>query len=254
MRGEHTIEELAEQLKGYLGCPCTYYPPSNDFQLIDSDFYQARARGKKEGFVPMMVAVDEILLECFTLNSEDKSPAQARQELLSAPLRSGKEFLQEQLRGAKEGWAEADPEFYANWDARVIGEVAGGEGIDRFLSLSDYTGKTIPIILAEIPVKDPWEVFAWLPFGGWNECPAPEEHMAVAKYWFAKFGAVPALMTPDVLEYTIPFGTSVPSWQALDLALEQYAYCNDIVDQGVGTVGRLADGLMKSHNWYFWWD
>ena len=40
----------------------------------------------------------------------------------------------------------------------------------------------------------------------------------------------------------------------LDLALEQYAYCNDIVDQGVETVGRLADGLMKSHNWYFWWD
>ena len=77
---------------------------------------------------------------------------------------------------------------------------------------------------------------------------------AVAKYWFEKYEAVPALMTPDVLEYTIPFGTSVPSWQALDLALEQYAYCNDIVDQGVETVGRLADGLMKSHNWYFWWD
>lgn len=78
--------------------------------------------------------------------------------------------------------------------------------------------------------------------------------MAVAKYWFEKYGAVPALMTPDVLEYTIPFGTSVPSWQALDLALEQYAYCNDIVDQGIGTIGALADGLMKSHNWYFWWD
>ena len=40
----------------------------------------------------------------------------------------------------------------------------------------------------------------------------------------------------------------------LDLALEQYAYCNDIVDQGVETVGRLADGLAKSSYWYFWWD
>lgn len=255
MRGEHTIEEQVEQLKEYLGCPCTYYPPSNDCQLLDSDFYQARARGKKEGFVPMLIAVDELLLECFELNGEDKSAEQARQELLSAPLESGKELLQKWLREAKEGWAEADPEFYANWDAHVIGEVSGGEKIDRFLSLWDYDGKqTIPIVLAEIPVKHPWEVFAYLPFGGWNECPAAEEHMAVAKYWFEKYEAVPALMTPDVLEYTIPFGTSVPSWQALDLALEQYAYCNDIVDQGVETVGRLADGLMKSHNWYFWWD
>lgn len=254
MRGQRTIEEQVEQLKEYLGCSCTYYPPSDDANPLISDFYQARARGKKEGFVPIMVAVDELLLECFAFSSKDKSPAQARQELLSAPLQSGKALLQEWLRGAKEGWAEVDPEFYKNWDARVIGEVAGGEGINSFLSLCDNTGsQVLPIVLAEIPVKAPWEIFAWLPFGGWNECPASEEHMAVAKYWFEKFGAVPALMTPDVLEYTIPFGTSVPSWQALDLALEQYAYCNDIVDQGVETIGRLADGLMKSHNWYFWW-
>ena len=39
-----------------------------------------------------------------------------------------------------------------------------------------------------------------------------------------------------------------------NLALEQYAYCNDIVDQGVETIGRLADGLSKSFYWYFWWD
>ena len=48
-------------------------------------------------------------------------------------------------------------------------------------------------------------------------------------------------------------GTNTPRTPFL-LALEQYAYCNDIVDQGVGTIGALADGLMKSHNWYFWWD
>ena len=253
MKGQHTIEEQVEQLKEYLGCPCAYYPASGDSNVLLSDFAQARARGKEEGFIPMLVAVDEILMECFQFSGEDK--AQARQELLAAPIKSGKELLQEWLRGAKEGWAEVDPEFYANWDARVIGEVAGGDEINRFLSLYDSTGKqTIPIVLAEIPVKNPWEVFAWLTFGGWNECPAPEEHMAVARYWFKKYGAVPALMTPDVLEYTIPFDTSVPSWQALGLALEQYAYCSDIVDQGVGTIGRLADGLTKSHYWYFWWD
>ena len=29
----------------------------------------------------------------------------------------------------------------------------------------------LPLVLAEIPVSRPWEIFAWLPFGGWNECP-----------------------------------------------------------------------------------
>ena len=43
---------------------------------------------------------------------------------------------------------------------------------------------TYPLILAKIPVKNPWELFAWLPFGNWNECPDTPELMAVAKYWF----------------------------------------------------------------------
>ena len=245
MRGQYTIEEQAEQLKEYLGCPCTYFPPMADDQPIMAAYRQARVHGEKEGFLPMLVAVDELLLECL----EDAD--QVRAKLLAAPLESGEEFLQKWLKEIKEELGEDEPDY---WE-QLMGEVSDGEGIDSFLSLRDFNGKkTVPVVLAEIPIKNPWEVFAYLPFGGWNECPAAEEHMAVAKYWFEKYEAVPALMTPDVLEYTIPFGTSVPSRQALDLALEQYAYCNDIVDQGVETVGRLADGLMKSHNWYFWWD
>ena len=251
MRENPTIEEQVEQLKEYLGCPCTYFPSAKDDSSIMEAYYQAPARGKQEGFVPMLVAVDELLLECFELNGEDKSAEQARQELLSAPLESGEEFLQQWLREIKEDLEEDEPGY---WE-QLMGEVSDGEGIDCFLSLRDFNGKkTVPVVLAEIPVKNPWEVFAYLPFGGWNECPTNEEHMAVAKYWFEKYGAVPALMTHDVLEYGLPTVYGIPREQALDLALEQYAYCNDIVDQGVETIGRLADGLSKSFYWYFWWD
>ena len=134
-----------------------------------------------------------------------------------------------------------------------MGEISGGEGIDSFLGLRDFSGsKTMPVLLAEIPAQNPWEVFAWLPFGGWNSCPANEEHMAVSKYWFESYGAVPALMTHDVLEYVLP--APVSREKSVELALEQYAYCADIVDQGVETVGRLADGLAQSTVWFFWWD
>ena len=249
MRGQSTIEEQVEQLKEYLGCPCTYFPSAKDDSSIMEAYYQAQARGKQEGFVPMLVAVDELLLECFELNGEDKSAEQARQELLSAPLESGEEFLQQWLREIKENLEEDEPGY---WE-QLMGEVSDGEGIDRFLSLWDFDGKkTVPVVLAEIPVKHPWEVFAYLPFGGWNECPANEEHMAVAKYWFEKYGAVPALMTHDVLEYSLP--APVSQERAMEVAWEQFTYCSDIVEQGVGTVGRLADGLSKSFYWYFWWD
>ena len=249
MRGQSTIEEQVEQLKEYLGCPCTYFPSTKDDSSIMEAYYQAQARGKQEGFVPMLVAVDELLLECFELNGEDKSAEQARQELLSAPLESGEEFLQQWLREIKEDLEEDEPGY---WE-QLMGEVSDGEGIDCFLSLRDFNGKkTVPVVLAEIPVKNPWEVFAYLPFGGWNECPANEEHMAVAKYWFEKYGAVPALMTHDVLEYSLP--APVSREKAIEVAWEQFTYCSDIVEQGVGTVGRLADGLAKSSCWYFWWD
>ena len=249
MRGQYTIEEQVEQLKEYLGCPCTYFPPMADDRPILDAYRQARARGEKEGFVPMLVAVDEILMECFEISGEDNTTAQLRQELLAVPLGSGKEFLQKWLKEIKEERGEYEP---GDWDD-LVGEVSGGEGIDRFLSLRDFDGKkTVPVVLAEIPVKHPWEVFAWLPFGGWNECPANEDHMAVAKYWFEAYGAVPALMTHDVLEYDLP-APPRPE-QAMELAWEQFTYCSDIVEQGVGTVGALADGLAQSTAWFFWWD
>lgn len=249
MRGQSTIEEQVKQLTEYLGCPCAYFPPAADDGPILDAYRQACARGKKESFVPVLIAVDELLLECFEINGEDKAAEQARQELLAAPLGSGKEFLQKWLKEIKEERGEYEP---GDWED-LVGEVSGGEGIDRFLSLWDFKGKeTVPVVLAEIPVKNPWEIFAYLPFGGWNECPANEDHMAVAKYWFEEYGAVPALMTHDVLEYSLPAPAGTE--RAMELAWEQFTYCSDIVEQGVGTIGRLADGLSKSSYWYFWWD
>ena len=43
--------------------------------------------------------------------------------------------------------------------------------LDVYKRQNDDTGMTYPLILAKIPVKNPWEIFAYLPFGNWNECP-----------------------------------------------------------------------------------
>mgnify|MGYP001163098684 CR=1 FL=1 len=88
---------------------------------------------------------------------------------------------------------------------------------------------TYPLILAKIPVKNPWEIFAYLPFGNWNECPDTPDLMAVAKYWFEQHGAIPAAMSHDELEFLLP--APVSQEQAMEVATEQYGFCPDIVDQ-----------------------
>ena len=110
---------------------------------------------------------------------------------------------------------------------------------------------TYPLILAKIPVKNPWEIFAYLPFGKWNECPDTLELMAAAKYWFEKYGAVPAVMSHDELEFNLP--EPAGKEDVMELAAEQYGFCPDM-DQNFEQIGALADTLWQSTVWYFWWD
>ena len=86
----------------------------------------------------------------------------------------------EELTGQRKEEAEDDD---MDWDEEVLGEMEGGYDNRRFSSYwNSDNDMTYPLILAKIPVKNPWELFAWLPFGNWNECPDTPELMAVAKY------------------------------------------------------------------------
>ena len=78
--------------------------------------------------------------------------------------------------------------------------------------------------------------------------------MAAAKYWFEQYGAAPAAISHDELEFLLP--APVPAEKAMDAAVELYGFCPDIIDQGPedATVGALADVLRQSTVWYFWWD
>jgi len=42
--------------------------------------------------------------------------------------------------------------------------------------------------------------------------------------------------------------------RAVNVAREQYAYCSDIVDQGMETLDVLAASLLNGTAWLFWWD
>ena len=262
---EDTLEpsELAEALMEYLDCECTYFPSMKDDDPIMSAYSYAKRESVKEGFVPVLIkADDETLLECLVMNADPKNDAdiyefdlktvtEYRKKMLSTSVKDGKAVLEE-LTGQRKEEVEDDD---MDWDEEILGEMEGGYENNRISCYWDSdTDMTHPLILAKIPVKNPWEIFAWLPFGNWNDCPDTPELMAAAKYWFEQHGAVPAAMSHDELEFLLP--APVHKEKAMDAAVELYGFCPDVIDQGPedATVGALADVLRQSTVWYLWWD
>ena len=260
---EDTLEpsEVAQAIMEYLDCECTYFPSMADDDPIMSAYSYAQRLGVREGFVPVLIqADDETLLECLVMNADPehdadfyefdlKTVTEYRKKMLSAPVKDGKAVLEE-LTGQRKEEAEDDD---LDWEEEVLGEMEGGEPNDRFANYwNDDTGMTYPLILAKIPVKNPWEIFAYLPFGNWNECPDTPDLMAVAKYWFEQHGAIPAAMSHDELEFELP--TPISKERAMEVAVEQYGFCPDLDQNEDGSIGSLADVLWQSTVWYFWWD
>ena len=262
---EDTLEpsDTARAIMEYLDCECTYFPSMKDDDPIMAAYGYAKRDSAQEGFVPVLIkADDETLLECLVMNADPKNDAdiyefdlktvtEYRKKMLSTSVKDGKAVLEE-LTGQRKEEAEDDD---MDWDEEILGEMEGGYENNRISCYWDSdTDMTHPLILAKIPVKNPWEIFAYLPFGNWNDCPGTEELMAVTKYWFEQYGAVPAAMSHDELEFLLP--APVPKEKAMDAAVELYGFCPDVIDQGPedATVGALADVLRQSTVWYFWWD
>lgn len=242
-------DELARAFMDYLDCECTYFPSMSDDDPIMSAYTYAQRLGVREGFIPVLVNVDEGLWENIIGNSDPESESsddytfnrekvnEFRRRLLEAPVMDGKSIL-DKLSGQDNDDIDEEPE--------------GGFDNNRYSSYwNTDTNMTHPLILARIPVTEPWKIFAYLPFGNWNDCPANPELMAISKYWYEEYGAVPGTFTSDQLEYELP--APVPEDKAMEAAIQQYAFCPDM-DQNCNGIGSLADTLRQSRIWYFWWD
>ncbi len=243
------ISNFAQQIMNMLGCPCKHFPKGSDPAKVMNAYDDAFAKREQSGYTPLIIAVDDTLLE--VVEEIAKTPEELnvnREKLLNSPQLDAQKWFTERLKywmdEMGEGWNETVGEF----------ECEPGNVSKCFSGFMNFgtPRRSEECILALIPTSEPWEVFAWLPFGGWNECPLPEEILWIAKYWYERYGAVPAVMTRDVLEFSARPIRDKDA--ALGVALEQFAFCQDIVFQGVGTIGRLAGGLTQSSVWYFWWD
>lgn len=181
-------------------------------------------------------------------------------ELMSEVIESNDESLEQILCNAAavdvDEWLssreEEDPEFYSAMSGSWPTEEAAP--IELSVHLDVLSRKPKPsVILGLVPTRHSWQVPAHLRLGGWNDCPETRFHVALHKRWHERYGADIACVTSDVIECTVARPPSSRE-EALALAREQFLYCTDIVNQGVETIENLAAVLMKSRNWYFWWD
>jgi hypothetical protein len=109
------------------------------------------------------------------------------------------------------------------------------------------------VMIGLIPTPISWHLPAYLRFGAYNSCPSPAEHVSVLRRWCDQFDAEIVGISRDVIEAQVG-SPPTDRDRAIALAYEQFAYCPDIVDQGVGTLDALAATLLNGTVWYFWWD
>lgn len=117
-----------------------------------------------------------------------------------------------------------------------------------------HTDEPLPKVFIGLAQTDDWTLIpAILRWGGWNSCPHPEYHVAALRAWRDRYGAELVGMSFDTINLRVARRPSTRE-EALALAREQYVYCPDLIDQGVGTYSALAADLMANDWWYFWWD
>lgn len=227
--------------------------PSGAMQL----YRDALAEGRREGFIPLIIIPSAILLETLEMQAEEDAKAghkgaEAREVILAKARNiDASAYIKARYR---EAMTFGDDD--AIRESELIGDMAEGNPLHEFISLKAYDGNNglcPEIILAQIPAADSCELPAWVPMGGFNDCPAPDEQVAVFRYWQRAFGAHPAVVGYDTWECYVEQPPQDNN-KAMALALEQMAFCPDLVFQGVETVGALADCLRQAPVWFFWWD
>jgi Domain of unknown function (DUF4253) len=109
-----------------------------------------------------------------------------------------------------------------------------------------------------LPVKKSWHIPAVLRVGSgeaMGDHPPAHIHVAMLKRWNEKYRAELVTIGRDVMYLTVKAPATTQD-DALKLAIEQFAYCPNIVLGSVGdcTLSGGAIDVLDSKCWQFWWN
>ena len=208
-------------------------------ELTDAyiDIYE---KCRNSGYTPVIVAWSELLEETIEDNyGEYGRPEDFRHAVLSADTTNGKAIFEKYFDQIKAMLEDSGEE--------VTGR--GGHCFTAGNALAYREGCVLYMVY--VPTEKPWEIFAWLPFGGWNDCPDTQDMLSMSRYWYETYGAVPAFLTSDMLEFYLPEPIEDKE-TAREIAREHCAFCSDVLV--MGGISPVASEILHADVWSFWWD
>jgi hypothetical protein len=137
------------------------------------------------------------------------------------------------------------------WPTEAVPSTPDKLGLTIALDESDEPFPKVHVAL--IPARDAADVPAYLNYGGWNACPAPEYQVAALRSWRDRYGAE-LIGLGSVMNLRVPRPPAARG-EALELAREHFDFCRDIFNEADLTLSDMAASLKSERWWNFiWWE
>ena len=212
----------------------------DSFEEASEKYLATYKEGKEKGYIPLFLTVDDYLLKTFEISMKDENTDNMI-DIFNKNLEKAKNINPIELFNK---FIEQSMDKYFTEDDYKFDD--SNKNNLKFLTIFNNEGNLKDnVILVKVPTTKPYEILAYFGMGS--------EGIATVKYWYEKYGVVPAAITYDEIEFYVERPVQTLE-EAKKLAVEHYAFCYDIVDQCYGTFEKLVDGLYKNIQWYFWWD
>ena len=218
----------------------------DSFEEASEKYLATYKEGKEKGYIPVFLTVDEYLLKTFEISMKDENTDNMidifNKNLEKAkninPIELFNKFIEQNADSIK---SNVNEDFTKN--NYEIND--SNKNNLKFLTIFNNEGNLKDnVILVKVPTTKPYEVLAY--FG------MESEDIAIVKYWYEKYGAIPASITYDEIEFYVERPPQTLE-ETKKLAVEHYAFCYGLLWGCYDTLEEAASTIYKNVHWYFWW-
>ena len=212
----------------------------DSFEEVSKKYLTLYKEGKEKGYIPLFLTVDDYLLKTFKITMANEN-TDNMMDIFNKNLEKAKninpielfnKFLKQQT--ICKLFIEGDYKF-DNSNKNNL----------KFLTIFNNEGNLKDnVILVKVPTTKPYEVLAYFGMGS--------EDIAIVKYWYEKYGAIPASITYDEIEFYVERPPQTLE-ETKKLAVEHYAFCYGLLWGCYDTLEEAASTIYKNAHWYFWW-
>ena len=211
----------------------------DSFEKASEKYLATYRDGKEEGYTPIFLTVDEYLLKTFKITMANEN-TDNMMDIFNKNLEKAKNINPIELfnKFIEQSMDKYFTEDYYKFDDNDKNNL-------KLLTIFNHEGNLKDnVILVKIPTTKPYEILAYFGMGS--------EGIATVKYWYEKYGAVPASITYDEIEFYVERPPQTLE-ETKKLAVEHYAFCYGLLWGCYDTLEEAASTIYKNVHWYFWW-